>query len=60
MNETIKGINEDIKEIYLILIELEQLETGVNADYSDILTDIKYCKMLLKNRLHDLKKRCKE
>ena len=55
--DDLKTINQDIKEIYLILIELESLETGENADYSDIVTDISYSKMLLKDRLTDLKRK---
>lgn len=55
--DDLKNINEDIKEIYLILVELESLETGENADYSDIVTDISYSKMLLKDRLTDLKRK---
>jgi len=55
MFEDIKTISEDIKEIYMILIELEQLETGENADYSDVMTDISYSKMILRNRLIQLR-----
>ena len=55
--DDLKTINQDIKEIYLILIELESLETGENADYTDISTDIGYCKMLLKDRLISLKRK---
>lgn len=55
--DDLKTINQDIKEIYLILIELESLETGENADYTDISTDIGYCKMLLKDRLMSLKRK---
>lgn len=55
MFEDIKTISEDIKEIYMILIELERLETGENADYSDVMTDISYSKMILRNRLIQLR-----
>ena len=55
--DDLKTINQDIKEIYLILIELESLETGENADYTDVSTDIGYCKMLLKDRLISLKRK---
>ena len=41
--DDLKTINQDIKEIYLILI--------------DISTDIGYCKMLLKDRLISLKRK---
>ena len=58
--DDLKTINQDIKEIYLILIQLESLETGENADYEDIVTDISYCKMLLKNRLINLKNKAEK
>ena len=54
-NEDLKYINDDIKEIYLILVELENLETGENVDYSEVRTDIAWNKLMLKNRLQTLK-----
>lgn len=55
MIEDIERILEDTKDIYLILKELAGLETGENADYGDVITDIAWCKMTLRNRLIQLK-----
>lgn len=62
MHEDIEILQRETNEIYTILKELETLEDGDNADYSDVVTDITYAKVMLKNRLIDLRirsqKRC--
>lgn len=55
VKDDLRQINENIKEIYLILVELDQLETGENADYSDVVTEISWNKVILRNRLISLK-----
>ena len=55
VKDDLRQINENIKEIYLILVELDQLETGENADYSDVVTEISWNKLILRNRLISLK-----
>lgn len=53
----LKQIEKDIKEIYLIITELTELEDYENTDYSGIVTEISWNKEMLKNRLITLKER---
>lgn len=57
MIEDIKRLLEDTSEIRLILSELKDLETGEGADYSGIVTEISWNKLMLRNRLNQLKRR---
>ena len=55
-------MNEEVKEILKICVglisvanELGQVENGCGVDYSDVITDLKWSKMTLENRLRTLK-----
>ena len=53
----IKIIQEEINNIYFILKELEPLETGEEADYSGIIQEITWNRVMLNNRLTTLKEK---
>lgn len=55
--EDVKIIKDEIKEMFLILTELEVLEDGENVDYSGVVTEISWNKYMLKSRLTTLKER---
>lgn len=55
--DDLKHINDDIKQIYLMLIELESLENGENVDYSGVVMEISWNKLMLENRLKTLKEK---
>ena len=40
-----------------VLNELEKLEDGVDADYTDVVTDIRWNVLMLENRRESLQKR---
>ena len=53
---------EEIREILKVCIdlitvanELSKIENGCGVDYSDVITDLKWSKMTLENRLKTLK-----
>lgn len=53
---------EEIREILKVCIdlitianELSKIENGCGVDYSDVITDLKWSKMTLENRLKSLK-----
>ena len=53
---------EEIREILKVCIdlitvanELSKVENGCGVDYSDVITDLKWSKMTLENRLKTLK-----
>lgn len=55
-------MNEQVIEILKICIglisaanELGKVETGCGVDYSDVITDLKWSRMTLENRLRTLK-----
>ena len=55
-------MNSDIKDLIFICVdvlsslnELTKIETGENADYTDVRTDLKWIRMVLNNRISDLK-----
>lgn len=55
-------MNKDIKELLFISIEiisklneLGKIETGENADYTDVISELKWNLMVLNNRLNDLR-----
>ena len=57
-------MNEEIEEILNIVIEmvcvtnkLSRFEDGEDADYSGVITDLKWNLMVLNNRLSDLSKK---
>lgn len=56
-------MNEEVKEVLKICVglisvanELGQVENGCGADYSDVITDLKWSKMTLENRLKSLRR----
>lgn len=59
MIEDIKTLLEETSEIRLILTELKDYETGEGVDYSGIVTEIKWNKLMLRNRLNQLKREAK-
>jgi hypothetical protein len=53
---------EEIREILKVCIdlitvanELSKIENGCGVDYSDVITDLRWSKMTLENRLKSLK-----
>ncbi len=59
MIEDIKTLLEETSEIRLILAELKDYEAGEGADYSGIVTEFKWNKLMLRNRLNQLKREAK-
>lgn len=57
MDKILLEIIENAKNIVEISKNLNDIEDFENVDYSDVLTDIKWNKMVLENRLSDLKRR---
>ena len=62
MNEKLK-MNEEVQEILKVCVdlvsianELSKVEDGCGVDYSDVITDLKWNRMVLENRLRGLKK----
>ena len=55
-------MNEEVKEVLMVCVdlvsisnELGKLEDGCGVDYSDVITDLKWNRMTLENRLRTLK-----
>lgn len=55
-------MNKEIQEILKICVglisvanELSKVENGCGVDYSDVITDLKWNRMTLENRLRSLK-----
>lgn len=57
MDKILLEIIENAKNIVEISKNLNEIEDFENVDYSDVLTDIKWNKMVLENRLNDLNRR---
>ena len=57
MNEEVKEILKTCVGLISVANELGQVETGCGVDYSDVITDLKWNKMTLENRLKVLKER---
>ena len=55
MIEEIKEIKDIVNDLLCLTIRLEDYETGCGVDYSDVITDLKWNKMTLENRLRSLK-----
>ena len=55
--DEIKKLRHWETRLNTVLNELSELEDGENADYSDIITDIGYCVVLLEQRRERLLKR---
>ena len=56
MNEEVQEILKVCVDLVSIANELGKLEDGCGVDYSDVITDLKWTRMTLENRLRDLKK----
>lgn len=52
--ETLQDINQDL---YLILKELAEIESGENADYSGVIQELSWNRMVLNNRLYSLREK---
>lgn len=59
MIEDIKTLLEETSEIRLILNGLKDYETGEGADYSGIVTEFRWNKLRLRNRLNQLEREAK-
>jgi len=55
MNEEIREILKVCIDLITIANELSKIENGCGVDYSDVITDLKWSKMTLENRLKTLK-----
>ena len=55
MNEEIQEILKVCVDLVSISNELGKLEDGCGVDYSDVITDLRWNKMTLENRLRTLK-----
>ena len=55
MNEEIQEIKDIVNDLLCLTIRLEDYETGCGVDYSDVITDLKWNRMTLENRLRTLK-----
>lgn len=52
--KTLKDINMDL---HIILKELAELESGENADYSNVIQELSWNRMILNNRLKSLREK---
>ena len=57
MIDEIRELNKYKARLNTVLIELETLEDGVNADYQDVIIDLRWVVMNLENRRESLQKR---
>lgn len=57
MTEPIKQLKHYNMRLTTVLNELSELEDYVDADYSDIVTDIGYCTAMLEQRRERLQRR---
>ena len=55
MNKEIQEILKICVDLVSISNELSKVEDGCGVDYSDVITDLKWSKMTLENRLKSLK-----
>ena len=56
-HEQIRQLKHYNSRLKTVLDELDSLEDGVDADYSDIVTDIGYCTAMLEQRRERLQRR---
>ncbi len=57
MNDDFKQLKRYVMRLNTVVNELESLEDFVDADYSEISTDIGFCTVLLEQRRERLQKR---
>ena len=55
--EDLKSLKNYATRLTTVVNELSVLEDGENADYSEIVTDIGYCTVLLEQRRERLQRR---
>ena len=55
MNKEIQEILKVCVDLVSISNELSKVENGCGIDYSDVITDLKWNRMTLENRLRTLK-----
>ena len=55
--EDIKTIKNVVTDIVLAVIQLEVLEKGVDADYSGVINELKWNRMVLEERVKQLKRK---
>lgn len=56
-SDDLKRLKNFNTRLQTVINELEVLEDGVDVDYSEIVTDIGYCTVLLEQRRERLQKR---
>ena len=56
-NQDFKKLKAYLVRLNIVVGELDRLEDFVDADYSDISTDIGYCTVLLEQRRERLQRR---
>ena len=56
-NEDFRKLKNYVSRLRTVVNELESLEDFVDADYSEIKTDIGYCTVLLEQRRERLQRR---
>ena len=54
MSEELKEIKDIVNDLLCLTICLEDYENGCGVDYSDVITDLKWTRMTLENRLKSL------
>lgn len=57
MSDDFRRLKQYLVRLNTVVTELDVLEDFENADYSDIVTDIGYCTVLLEQRRERLQKR---
>ena len=57
MINEIKKLLDINQDIYLTLKDLEKMEDGENVDYSNVIEELSWNRMVLKNRCMDLREK---
>ena len=57
MIKAIEELNKYKARLNTVISELETLEDGVNADYTDVVTDLRWVVLMLENRRESLQRR---
>ena len=57
MIKAIEELNKSRIRLNTVVKELETLEDGVDADYTDVVTDLRWVVMTLENRRESLQRR---
>ena len=59
MIKELETLKKEVNEMRNIIIDLGELETGENADYTDIIEEITWNKVMLNNRLIQLREQAR-